>query len=67
MNYQASLTDTFTKIIILRDASPRWCPYAFAAAAQLMLMFREPEQFSGRRLVASTRPSPCWPSPTPSG
>ena len=26
-------------------------PYAFAAAAQLMLMFREPEKFSGRRLA----------------
>ncbi len=50
MNYQASLTDTFTKIIILATITTL-VPYAFAAAAQLMLMFREPEKFSGRRLV----------------
>jgi APA family basic amino acid/polyamine antiporter len=50
MNYQASLTDTFTKIIILATITTL-VPYAFAAAAQLMLMFREPEKFSGRRLA----------------
>jgi APA family basic amino acid/polyamine antiporter len=50
MNYQASLTDTFTKIIILATITTL-VPYAFAAAAQLMLMFREPERFSGRRLA----------------
>ena len=50
MNYQASLTDTFTKIIILATITTL-VPYAFAAGAQLMLMFREPEQFSGRRLA----------------
>ena len=50
MNYQSSLTDTFTKIIILATITTL-VPYAFAAAAQLMLMFREPERFSGRRLV----------------
>jgi basic amino acid/polyamine antiporter, APA family len=50
MNYQASLTDTFTKIIILATLTTL-VPYAFAAAAQLMLMFREPERFSGRRLA----------------
>jgi basic amino acid/polyamine antiporter, APA family len=50
MNYQSSLTDTFTKIIILATLTTL-VPYAFAAAAQLMLMFREPERFSGRRLV----------------
>ena len=42
MNYQSSLTDTFTKIIILATLTTL-VPYAFAAAAQLMLMFREPE------------------------
>ena len=51
MNYQSSLTDTFTKIIILATITTL-VPYAFAAAAQLMLMFKEPERFSGRRLVA---------------
>jgi APA family basic amino acid/polyamine antiporter len=50
MNYQASLTDTFTKIIILATITTL-VPYAFAAAAQLMLMFREPERFEGRRLA----------------
>jgi APA family basic amino acid/polyamine antiporter len=51
MNYQSSLTGTFTKIIILATITTL-VPYAFAAAAQLMLMFKEPERFSGRRLVA---------------
>jgi APA family basic amino acid/polyamine antiporter len=50
MNYQSSLTDTFTKIIILATITTL-VPYAFAAGAQLMLMFREPERFSGRRLA----------------
>jgi APA family basic amino acid/polyamine antiporter len=50
MNYQSSLTDTFTKIIILATITTL-VPYAFAAAAQLMLMVREPERFSGRRLA----------------
>lgn len=50
MNYQSSLTSTFTKIIILATITTL-VPYAFAAAAQLMLMFREPERFSGRRLA----------------
>jgi APA family basic amino acid/polyamine antiporter len=50
MNYQSSLTNTFTKIIILATLTTL-VPYAFAAAAQLMLMFREPERFSGRRLA----------------
>ncbi len=51
MNYQSSLTGTFTKIIILATITTL-VPYAFAAAAQLMLMFKEPERFSGRRLAA---------------
>ncbi len=50
MNYQSSLTDTFTKIIILATITTL-VPYAFAAGAQLMLMFREPEKFVGRRLA----------------
>lgn len=50
MNYQSSLTDTFTKIIILATITTL-VPYAFAAAAQLMLMFKEPERFTGRRLA----------------
>ena len=50
MNYQSSLTDTFTKIIILATLTTL-VPYAFAAAGQLMLMFTDPERFSGRRLT----------------
>jgi APA family basic amino acid/polyamine antiporter len=50
MNYQSSLTDTFTKIIILATLTTL-VPYAFAAAAQLMLMFSDRERFSGRRLA----------------
>ena len=50
MNYQSSLTDTFTKIIILATLTTL-VPYAFAAAAQLMLMFTDREKFSGRRLT----------------
>jgi APA family basic amino acid/polyamine antiporter len=50
MNYQSSLTGTFTKIIILATITTL-VPYAFAAAAQLMLMFKEPARFSGRRLA----------------
>jgi APA family basic amino acid/polyamine antiporter len=50
MNYQSSLTDTFTKIIILATITTL-VPYAFSAAAQLMLMFKEPERFTGRRLA----------------
>jgi APA family basic amino acid/polyamine antiporter len=53
MNYQSSLVDTFTKVIILATLTTL-VPYAFAAAAQLMLMFREPERFSGRRLAVDT-------------
>ncbi len=50
MNYQSSLTDTFTKIIILATLTTL-VPYAFSAAAQLMLMFTDRERFSGRRLT----------------
>jgi basic amino acid/polyamine antiporter, APA family len=50
MNYQSSLTDTFTKIVILATLTTL-VPYAFAAAGQLMLMFTDRERFSGRRLT----------------
>jgi basic amino acid/polyamine antiporter, APA family len=50
MNYQSSLADTFTKIIILATLTTL-VPYAFAAASQLMLMFSDRERFSGRRLA----------------
>jgi basic amino acid/polyamine antiporter, APA family len=50
MNYQSNLVDTFTKVIILATLTTL-VPYAFASAAQLMLMFREPDRFSGRRLA----------------
>jgi APA family basic amino acid/polyamine antiporter len=53
MNYESSLVDTFTKVIVLATLTTL-VPYAFAAAAQLMLMFREPERFSGRRLAVDT-------------
>ncbi len=50
MNYQSSLTDTFTKVIILATLTTL-VPYAFAAAAQLMQMFNDRENFSGRRVA----------------
>jgi len=50
MNYQSSLSDMFVKIIVLATITTL-VPYAFSAGAQLMLMFRDPERFSGRRLV----------------
>jgi APA family basic amino acid/polyamine antiporter len=58
MNYQSSLADTFTKVIILATLTTL-VPYAFTAAAQLMLMFREPERFSGRRLTLDATPRAC--------
>lgn len=48
MNYRSSLTSTFVKITILATLTTL-VPYAFAAAAHLMLMVREPDRFSGRR------------------
>ena len=50
MNYQSSLTDTFTKVIILATLTTL-VPYAFAAAAQLMQMFNDRENFTGRRVA----------------
>ncbi len=50
MNYQSSLTDTFTKVIILATLTTL-VPYAFAAAAQLMQMFNDRESFTGRRVA----------------
>ena len=50
MNYQSSLSDMFVKIIVLATITTL-VPYAFSAGAQLMLMFKDPERFSGRRLA----------------
>jgi APA family basic amino acid/polyamine antiporter len=50
MNYQSSLSDMFVKIIVLATITTL-VPYAFSAGAQLMLMFKDPERFSGRRLM----------------
>jgi APA family basic amino acid/polyamine antiporter len=50
MNYQSSLAATFTKIIILATITTL-VPYAFSAAAQVLLMLREPERFAGRRVA----------------
>ena len=50
MNYQSSLSNMFVKIIVLATITTL-VPYAFSAGAQLMLMFKDPERFSGRRLA----------------
>jgi APA family basic amino acid/polyamine antiporter len=50
MNYSKSLVDQFTFIILLATLTTL-VPYAFAAAAEVMLMIVEPARFSGRKLV----------------
>jgi basic amino acid/polyamine antiporter, APA family len=50
MNYNASLVDQFSFMILLATLTTV-VPYAFAAAAQIALMIKEPERFAGGRLV----------------
>jgi APA family basic amino acid/polyamine antiporter len=50
MNYNASLVDQFTFMLLLATLTTV-VPYAFAAAAELLLFIREPERFTGRKMV----------------
>ncbi|TMQ86642.1 amino acid permease, partial [Actinomadura soli] len=52
MNYNASLVDQFTFIILLATLTTV-IPYAYAAAAQLVLLATDRTAFSGRRLAGS--------------
>jgi APA family basic amino acid/polyamine antiporter len=50
MNYNASLVDQFTFIILLATLTTL-IPYAYSAAAQVMLLITDPEHFSGAKLA----------------
>jgi APA family basic amino acid/polyamine antiporter len=50
MNYSESLVDQFTFMLLLATLTTV-VPYAFAAAAELMMFIREPERFTGRKMV----------------
>jgi len=50
MNYQKSLVDAFTQVILLATLTTL-VPYAFSAAAQAWLWLHERERISPRRLV----------------
>jgi APA family basic amino acid/polyamine antiporter len=50
LNYNASLVDQFTFIILLATLTTL-VPYAFSAAAELMLFISDRERFSAPRLV----------------
>ena len=50
MNYTKSLVDQFTFIILLATLTTL-VPYAYSAAAQLMLLATDRARFSGRRLA----------------
>ena len=53
MNYNSSLVDQFVFMLLLATLTTV-VPYAFAAAAEIMLMIKEPERFAGRKLVRDT-------------
>ena len=53
MNYNKSLIDQFTFIILLATLTTI-VPYAFAAAAEIYLFMIERERFSGRRFARDT-------------
>jgi APA family basic amino acid/polyamine antiporter len=53
MNYNESLVTQFTFMLLLATLTTV-VPYAFAAAADVLLMIREPERFVGRKLVRDT-------------
>jgi basic amino acid/polyamine antiporter, APA family len=50
MNYNASLVDQFTFVILLATLTTL-IPYVFSAAAQLMLLISDRSRFDGRRLA----------------
>jgi APA family basic amino acid/polyamine antiporter len=50
MNYTESLVDQFTFMLLLATLTTV-VPYAFAAAAEIVLMIKEPERFAGHKLL----------------
>jgi APA family basic amino acid/polyamine antiporter len=50
MNYTESLVDQFTFMLLLATLTTV-VPYAFAAAAEIALMVKEPERFTGHKLL----------------
>jgi APA family basic amino acid/polyamine antiporter len=50
LNYNASLVDQFTFVILLATLTTL-IPYVFSAAAQLMLLISDRSRFQGRRLA----------------
>jgi len=53
MNYNESLVNQFTFMLLLATLTTV-VPYAFAAAAEIALMIKEPERFAGRKLLRDT-------------
>ena len=53
MNYNASLVDQFTQVLLLATLTTL-VPYAYSAAAQVVMFFRDPELFSGARFARDT-------------
>ena len=53
MNYTESLVDQFTFMLLLATLTTV-VPYAFAAAAEIALFVKEPERFTGRKMVRDT-------------
>lgn len=53
MNYTASLVSQFTFMLLLATLTTV-VPYAFAAAAEIALFIKEPERFTGRKMVRDT-------------
>ena len=53
MNYTNSLVDQFTFMLLLATLTTV-VPYAFAAAAEIALFVKEPERFTGRKMVRDT-------------
>jgi basic amino acid/polyamine antiporter, APA family len=53
MNYNDNLVDQFMFMILLATLTTV-VPYAFAAAAEIALMIKEPAMFAGRKLVRDT-------------
>jgi APA family basic amino acid/polyamine antiporter len=53
MNYNASLVDQFTQVLLLATLTTL-VPYAYSAAAQVVMLFRDPELFSGARFARDT-------------
>ena len=53
MNYTNSLVDQFTFMLLLATLTTV-VPYAFAAAAEIALFVREPQRFTGRKMLRDT-------------